>query len=262
MKNKKISEQLRTVIILIVSAILLSSCVPQKKLIYLQNKQRAISKNEFVNDRIENYKVQPGDNLYIKISSFDEKTAMLFNSTDNRYGQNVNEIGIYLNSYTIAEDGTIDFPLTGKILLQNLTIEQVKVEINKVLKDYLKETMIIVKLINFNITLLGEVKNPGQYKVYQDKINLFEAIAMANDLGDFANRRKIKLIRQSKKGSKIHMLNLTDQNILESDYFYLMPNDIIYVEPLRGKQFTFANFPYSVIFSGISTLILLLNFTK
>lgn len=228
----------------------------------MQNKQRAISKDEFVNDRIENYKVQPGDNLYIKVSSFDEKTTMLFNSSDNRYGQNTNDIGVYLSSYAVAEDGSIDFPLTGKIQVQNLSIEEVKAEINKVLDEYLKENMIIVKLINFNVTLLGEVKNPGQYKVYQDKINLFEAIAMANDLGDFANRRKVKLIRQSKKGSSIHMLNLTDQNILESDYFYLMPNDIIYVEPLRGKQFTFANFPYSVIFSGISTLILLLNFTK
>ena len=85
----------------IILVIILSSCVPQKKLIYLQNKEEATSKNEFVNERNEDYKVQPGDNLYIKISSIDEKTAMLFNSTDPRYSQSQNDIGVYLNSYDV-----------------------------------------------------------------------------------------------------------------------------------------------------------------
>ncbi len=246
----------------IILVIILSSCVSQKKLIYLQNKEKATAKNEFINERNEDYKVQPGDNLYIKITSIDEKTAMLFNSTDPRYSSGMNDIGVYLNSYTVADDGSIDFPLTGKIQIQNLTIEEVKGEIKKVLDEYLKETMIIVKLINFNITMLGEIKNPGQYKIYQDKINLFEAIAMAGDLGDFSNRNKIKLIRQSKQGAIIHELDLTNQNILESDFFYLMPNDVIYIEPLKGKQFTFANFPYSLVFSAVSTTLLLINFFK
>lgn len=239
----------------------LSSCVSQKKLIYLQNKDLA-TKNEFVNERSEDYKVQPGDNLYIKISSLDERTALLFNSTDPRYSQSQNDVGVYLNSYTIADDGTIDFPLAGKVHIQNLTIEGVKEKIDVVLKEYLKETLIIVKLINFNITMIGEIKRPGQYKVYQDQINIFEAIAMAGDLGDFADRGRVKLIRQNKKGYSVQELDLTDQNILESNYFYLMPNDVIYIEPLKGKQFTFANFPYAIVFSAISTLILMLNYIK
>jgi polysaccharide export outer membrane protein len=200
--------------------------------------------------------------MWVKITSFHEKTAMLFNSSNSKYSQNLNDIGVYLNSYTVADDGNIDFPLTGKIQIQNLTIEKVKEKINKILDEYLKETMIIVKLINFNITMLGEIKKPGQYKIYQDKINLFEAIAMAGDLSDFANRNKIKLIRQSKQGAVIHKLDITDQNIMESDFFYLMPNDVIYIEPLKGKQFAFANFPYSIMFSAITTLILMLNYIK
>ncbi len=257
----RIKNSKNKIILFPIILIILSSCVPQKKLIYLQNKELA-TKNEFLNERSEDYTVQPGDNLYIKITSIDEKTTMLFNSTDPRYSQNQNDIAVYLNSYTIAEDGCIDFPLTGKINIQNQTIEEVKNSIYNVLDDYLKETLIIVKLINFNITLLGEIERPGQYKVYQDKINLFEAIAMAGDLGDFANRAKVKLIRQTKTGTEIHQLDLTNQEILESDYYYLMPNDVIYVEPLKGKQFTFANFPYTVVFSAISTLILMLNYIK
>ena len=212
-------------------------------MIYLQNKKGATAKNEFVNERKEDYKVQPGDNLYINITSIDEKTTAVFNKNSGT----MSGIGAYLNSYTIGDDGTIDFPLTGKIQIHNLTIEEVKGEIQNVMNEYLKETIIIVKLLNFNITMLGEVNTPGQYKVYQDKINLFEALAMASDLADFANRNKVKLIRQSKKGAIIHALDLTDQNILESDFYYLMPNDIIYVEPLKGKQFAFTNFPYAMI---------------
>ncbi len=258
----RIKNSKNKIILFPIILIILSSCVPQKKLIYLQNKELA-TKNEFLNERSEDYKVQPGDNLYIKITSINEETSMLFNTSTSRYSQNLNnDVSVYLNSYTVAEDGSIDFPLTGKINVQNQTIEEVKNSIYTVLEEYLKETLIIVKLINFNITLLGEIERPGQYKVYQDKINLFEAIAMAGDLGDFANRAKVKLIRQTKTGTEIHQLDLTNQKILESDYYYLMPNDVIYVEPLKGKQFTFANFPYTVVFSAISTLILMLNYIK
>jgi polysaccharide export outer membrane protein len=117
-----------------------------------------------------------------------------------------------------------------------------------------------VKLANFNVTLLGEFHRPGKYNIYQDRINLFQAISMGGDLTDFANRNRIALIRQTEKGSKIHRLDLTDKFIIESDFYYLKPNDIVYVEPLKGKQFTFAQFPYAVIFSAISTALLLINY--
>ncbi len=110
--------------------------------------------------------------------------------------------------------------------------------------------------------MLGEVRRPGEYRVYQDELNVFEAMSMAGDLTDFANRNEVKLVRQTKQGSEIIDIDLTDQNFLTSDYFYLMPNDIIYVEPLKGKQFTFANFPYAIIFSAISTTLLLINYFK
>ena len=258
-------NQLSKHIILIgIITIVLSSCVSQKKLVYLQNKELAeiAAKKEFINKRTEDYKVQAGDNLYIKISAMDDRASELFNSVDPRYSQNQNDVGVYLNSYTVSDDGYIEFPLKGKIMVLNLTIEKIKFKIQEVLSEFLKESLVIVKLVNFNLTCLGEIKNPGQYKVYQDKITIFEAIAMAGDLGDFANREKVKLIRQTKKGAVIHTLDLTNQNILESDYFYLMPNDVIYVEPLKGKQFTFAEFPYTVVLSALTTFILILNYFK
>jgi polysaccharide biosynthesis/export protein len=130
------------------------------------------------------------------------------------------------------------------------------------LNEYILQSVVIVKLVNFYVTMLGEVQRPGEYKIYQDELNIFEAISMAGDLTDFANRSQIKLIRQTKQGSEVIDIDLTQRQILASDHYFLMPNDILYVEPLKGKQFTFANFPYAIIFSAISTTLLLVNYFK
>jgi len=254
---------LKTPLILLIVAIIFSSCVPQKKIKYLQQKSDAIAKTEFVNARKINYTIQPGDNLYIKISSINEKANSIFNVGSQVSQQYLNsEIGVYLNSYTVDNNGFIDFPLIEKIKVSNLTAEEITKILKEKLSEYITESTVIVKLVNFNITMLGEVRRPGEYKIYQDEINIFEALSLAGDLGDFADRKNIVLVRQTKTGSNLYRLDLTNSNILESDYFYLVPNDIIYVEPLKGKQFTFANFPYAVIFSAISTTLLLINFFK
>lgn len=254
---------LKAPIILLVVAILFSSCVPQKKIKYLQQEADAVTKTEFVNARKLNYTIQPGDNLYIKISSINEKANSIFNVGSQISQQYMNsEISVYLNSYTVDENGFIDFPLVGKLKVNNFTTEEITIKLKEKLSEYIKESTVIVKLVNFNVTMLGEISRPGEYKIYQDEINIFEALALAGDLGDFADRNNIVLVRQTKTGSELHRLDLTNSNILESDYFYLVPNDIIYVEPLKGKQFTFAEFPYATIFSAISTTLLLINFFK
>ncbi|MCF8387055.1 MAG: polysaccharide export protein [Bacteroidales bacterium] len=253
----------RIFIILIAGAAIFSSCVPQKKIKYLQVKEEAQMRENFTNERKVEYKIQPGDNLYIKVVSIDEKTSALFNTADTRSSYAMNsDAGIYLNSYTVNENGYVDFPLIGSVKVRNLTVEQVKDELQKTLNEYIKESVVIVKMVNFYVTMLGEVKRPGEYKIYQDELNIFEAISLAGDLTDFANRDQVKLIRQTKEGSKIIDIDLTDRDILASDYYFMMPNDILYFEPLKGKQFTFANFPYGIIFSAISTTLLLINYFK
>ncbi|MEE4257878.1 MAG: SLBB domain-containing protein, partial [Bacteroidales bacterium] len=132
--------------------------------------------------------------------------------------------------------------------------------LEKKLQEYLLNPVVIVRLASFRITLLGEFKSPGKYDVYQSNINLFEAISMAGDMTDFAKRDKIAIIRQTSRGSKIVRVNLNDKRILESDYFYLLPNDIVYAEPIKAKQFVSTNFPYGLVFSILSTVLLLYAF--
>ncbi len=250
-----------TGIISLLAVILLSSCVPQKKILYFQNLSKSDTvKTRFTNKRPENYKVQPGDNLYIRISSIDN-TSYAFDEKEGMTNY-YTEAGIYLNSYFVDGDGNIEFPLIGKLMIQNLEIDSIRNVIQKKVDEYVKNTSVIVKLANFRVTLLGEVKNPGKYLIYQDKITIFEAIGMAGDLTDFAKRNNVLLMREVNDGFKTYRLNLNDRNIVESDHYYLNPNDLIYVEPIRGKQFSFANFPYTLIFTTITTTLLLINFFK
>jgi len=238
-----------------------SSCIPQKKMLYMQVEKGADSLTEFKNEKKIEYLIQPGDNLYIRVVTPDEKSTFILNPLSAGRNQNINnDASVYLNSYSVSEDGMLDFPMIGKILVKNLNIEEITKKIELSLNSLLINYVVIVKLVNFNITMLGEVRNPGQYKIYQDNINIFEAISMARDLTDFANRHKIALIRQTKTGSEVVYIDMTDQTLLLSEYYYLKPNDILYVQPLKGKQFTFANFPYGVVFGFISTTILLLSY--
>ena len=255
-------KSFRLMIWIFLAAVIFSSCVPQKKMLYLQVKNETDTLKTFKNERKIEYKVQSGDNLYIRVVTLDEKTALLLNPlSPGGVNQNIgNDVSVYLNSYNVNEAGYLDFPMIGEILVQNLNVEQIKDKIQEKLTTYMKEFIVIVKLVNFNITMLGEVQRPGQYKIYQDNISIFEAISMASDLTDFANRNKIAIIRQTETGSEVIYVDMTKRDLLLSDYFYLKPNDIIYAQPLKGKQFTFANFPYGIVFGFISTTILLLSY--
>ena len=252
----------RSFVLLGILALLFSSCVPQKKMLYLQVKDDADTLATFKNERNLEYRVQPGDNLYIRVVTFDEKTTTLLNplTSGGRASSNANDAGIYLESYTINDAGYLDFPMTGEVYVRNMNVNEIRDLLTEKLKEYLLQLVVIVKLVNYNLTLLGEVNKPGQYKVYQTDINLFEAVSMAGDLTDFANRYKVAIIRQNKAGSEVIYVDMTKRDILSSGYYYLKPNDIVYVQPVKGKQFLFANFPYGVVFGFISTTILLINY--
>ena len=247
-----------------------ASCVPQKKMLYLKDAQMAaenISK-EYINERSIDYKLQPGDNLYIRfVNIIDERSAAsLTGETAARSNYMSSDASIYLQSYTLDEEGSIELPLTGKVNLKNLTVDQAKDKLQAALDQYVNQTTLIVKLSNFNLTLLGEVTRPGMYKVYQSQINLFEAISMAGNMTNFAKNNEVKIIRQTDHGSEILTVDMGQADILSSPYYYLKPNDIIYVEPLKIKQWGFTSFPYSTVISVLSlaltTVTLILSLKK
>lgn len=253
----------------LVLTMMFASCVPQKKMIYLKDAEMAaanISK-EYVNDRSVNYRLQPGDNLYIRVmNTIDEHSAAALMGVGGDYGTRSNvmssDASIYLQSYTLDEEGCIEMPLTGKIELKNLTIDEAKARLQTELDKYVNQTTIIVKLSNFNLTVLGEVTRPGMYKVYQSQINLFEAISMAGNMTNFAKNNEVRIIRQTDNGSEVVTVDMGQADILSSPYYYLKPNDIIYVEPLKIKQWGFTAFPYSTVISVISLGVTLVTLVR
>ncbi len=116
-----------------------------------------------------------------------------------------------------------------------MTIEETKALIQKTLNEYFKETTVVVKLASFSITVLGEVSSQGQYEVNRDDINILQAIGMAGGITNLGNKQKVTLIRQTEKGSEVKYIDLTDKSVLSSEFFFLVPNDMIYVETLAGS---------------------------
>jgi len=263
MKNRLLFL-VRMIFVFTLGTYILSSCIPTKRIKYLQQEVEKgdTIKTHFVNKNNEAYKIQPGDNLYIKVNS------ALSSGSDNFFGGEdvskssnyYNDAGIYLNSYMVSDSGYVDFPFVGKIYVKELAIEQCKDLIQSIVDEYFNETTVIVKLAIFKVTVLGEVNRAGTINVYQNKLNVFELISMAGDMTNYAKRDKVYLIRETQDGSKIQELNLNDVNILESDYYYIQPDDVLYVPPVKGKNFAFDAFPYALIFTTISTTLLLINF--
>ncbi|HHL57485.1 MAG: hypothetical protein DRI88_05160 [Bacteroidetes bacterium] len=259
--KKNLQSHLITLIWLALIISVVSSCIPQKKMLYMRVREDADTLKEFVNDRKVTYKIQNGDNLYIKIVSMDETTNDLLNPMGSGGGGGSSGGGgNYLNSYTVSEEGNLDFPLVGKIYVKNKTVEEITDLLTIQLNEYIKEFVVIIKLVNFNITILGEISSPGQYQIYQTDINMFEAIAMAGDMTDYSIRDRVLVIRKTKDGSSVHEVDMSSRSFLSSDYFYLQPDDIIYVKPMKAKQFTFSNFPYGMVMSTISFALAMIAF--
>ena len=244
--------------------LLFSSCISQRKIKYLQGSSKndtlLINKNALGN----NYRLVAGDNLYIRIVGLDEKMGNLFNVNMGNAGMSGGAEGgnTYLSSYTISEEGTIDFPVVGPVLVKGLTLEEAKGVLHKRVSEYLKEPTIIVKLTSFNITLLGEWRSPGKYPVFQDKLTIFEALGMGGDLTTFANRRKLHLVRQIGDKVNIVAVDLTKKDIINSEYYYMRPNDILYAEAYTEKVWSFEAFPYSLLFSSITMALVLWSYFK
>ena len=238
--------------LILVSGILFSSCISQNKVKLLQERTAKAATYEFNNSKNTAYRLDVGDHLYIEVYSVDPKTSKFF-QTD--FPDLMNPTYLYLKSYSVDESGYINFSFVNKMLVKGLTVEEVKEQLQKTLNEYFKESTVIVKLVNFEVSVIGEVNNAGSFTVYRDQINLFQAVGLAGGFKEFGNPKNVKLVRQSQTGSSMVQLDLSNNKILESPYFYLQPNDIIYVEPLNAKSWSYVRFPYETILVLISTAL-------
>ena len=253
-KNTKIN------IIACLSALIFTvSCTPLSKLKYVQNKGDDVYKNQFYNDRSEKT-IQPYDYLFIKIYSLDEQTNYIFR--EERYGSYETE----LVSYAVDDEGNINFPFIGNINVKDMTINQAKEKIESSLSRYLNNVSIRVRFVSNKVTLLGEVMHPGQYSFYDEKINVFQALGFANGITPYGNKTNVTLIREKDNVIKYHYIDLTDKKVVESEFYYLLPNDILIISPINAKYRELRTYSLSLTSAILSTLLtfstLYLYFTK
>ena len=200
-----------------------------------------------------------GDILMVKVISRNEESNDLFNIENNSNSANttLTATNLYLNGFAISQEGTIDVPNVGEIFVLNQTLEEAEETILKKAEDYLINPFVVVKLANFEFTILGEINAPGNYPVYKEGLTIYDAVAMAGDISDYGNLKKVKIIRSHKNKKQIYHLDLTDSNVLASDFYYLRNNDLIYIQPLRYKGFRKSQ--SQVLLSTLTTIAILFN---
>ncbi|MAN49770.1 MAG: polysaccharide transporter [Flavobacteriales bacterium] len=226
------------------------SCTPMNEIVYLNESAPYLIPP--TNNDI-NHKLNTGDILHIKILGSQQEVFEIFNIENSANNQQTTSANLFMNGFTIDSDGLIDIPTIGKIALKGLTIEEAKDKIQTKADNFLINSTVIVKHINFEITILGEVYKPGNYTVYKNNITIFEAIGLAGDLTDYGNRKSIKIIRKD----SIINVDLTNQSILTSQNNFLKSGDILYIEPLNTIKTRNSKAP--IYLSGISGLALIAN---
>jgi polysaccharide export outer membrane protein len=241
---------------------LLSSCVTQRKVEFLQDKNTNIK--AFEEAEFPDYKLKSNDELYIQINSLDEAAANIFSNGKEQsyYIGTMQPYGASLLSYSVDKNGYLFLPVIGKILVKDKTLADVSVILKDSLNHILNQPIVSVKLVNRYVSVLGEVKNPGHFPYSQDKLSIYDAIGLAGDITDYGNRNDVILVR-NENGENIRInLNLTKSEILASGYYNLRPNDIVYVKPLRNKFWGMRQFPFSILFSTLTTGLLIYNIFK
>ena len=218
---------------------LVTSCKPKQNMIYMSNNN---FQQEVSQARYEGLRIQEGDMLEIIVTALDDLAVKPFNRTTmQRTGEEGNAGGnarLGDNQYQVTSDGYISFPVLGNVYCKGMTKQQLKTELDSRLKQYLTDPVVTVRHLNFNISILGDVGSPGQKTSSTERLNIFQALALAGDMRDSANRTNVKLIRYSEESGKdiTYNLDLSEASIVNSPYYYLQQNDILYVEPDKNKQ--------------------------
>lgn len=252
MQNKKFFFKI--VVLVNCMFLLLNSCVTNKDMDYIRTS--GFDKISSIKTNSYSYRLCPGDLLSVQISTITKQEHDFFNKEETSNTQ-LMEKNPYLWGYLIKEDGMLELPSIGKIKAEGFTLRELESVIKTISLEYFDEPVVTLNIINFNIQVLGAVNNPGTYYIVHPKSNIFDAIGAAGDLTEFANRRKIKIIRKNHEKYQIFYIDLTDKRILNNPDFCLYPNDIIYVKPLSKRFYAFRNFP-SVISLAVSAITLYL----
>lgn len=244
----------------------LISCRSSKELIFLSNMANE-QKAERLPENITEHLIKPGDVLYISIKSINPEVNAIFNpeeGTGNMSSQSYQKFttpsGAYLYGFEVGINGELSLPILGKIQVTGLPQQKIEELVQQKADIYLKDAMVKVKLLNFKVTVLGEVRVPGVYYNYNNTFTVLEALALASGNTDFASIKKVMVVRPGIDGNTSYMLDLSSKDMYLSKAFYLQPNDYVFVQPDKHKNLQLNSQAYSMLLSSVSLMIAVLSF--
>jgi polysaccharide biosynthesis/export protein len=209
--------------------------------------------------KIPDYKLKPNDELSINIKSLDDPATNVFQTLGNQQGSSgyTTPYSASLTSYMIDKTGFIQLPVIGNMYVKDKTIPEVISMLTGFTDNILSSPTVTIKLVNRYVSVLGEVARPGNFSYAYEKLNVFDALGLAGDITTYGDRDDVMLVRnENGKNLRIN-IDLTSADLMASEYYYLRPNDMIYVKPMHKKFWGLAQFPWTVLLSTISTVILI-----
>jgi polysaccharide biosynthesis/export protein len=254
--------------LLILSLLLVASCTSQKKLAYLNNLPENNGEETFTMN-IPEYKIQPRDILYVTVKALTPDGSIKdFLTAGVNVGINIaqGESGGAFYGYNVNPDGNIVIAAVGQIKVSGLTLDESRIVIQSYVNKVFKNATVECKLLSFKFTVIGEVKAPGAYTNYNNYLTVLEAIGRAGGVNDYGNRNRVLVVRPLDKGTKTYRINLQDKTLITSEAYFLLPNDLVIVEPLKQKIFNMnlptVSFVISTFTATVSMTLLLINYLK
>lgn len=265
----------RSTVLILTVTLMFSSCATKRNLVYFSNLPDSTAYTEAIQNQIQP-KIEVGDALAIKVTTLNPQSNILYNSgsvpltnsgtgTSNLSSAALPTSGTLGNAtlaegYVVDNDGNINFPLLGKILLKGLTIDEAQQKMTDLISKTDKGVIVNISIQNYKVTVIGEVARPGSFTVPNDKVNVLEALGMAGDMTPYAVHNSVLVIREKNGLRTIQHLNLNDVNVFKSPFFYLQQNDVVYVQPynkIKERNSDPTRFQiWTIITSSISVLAL------
>ncbi|HMZ48719.1 MAG TPA: polysaccharide biosynthesis/export family protein, partial [Flavobacteriales bacterium] len=228
----------------------LSSCVGRRSVNYLQDPALSNTAKLFPNSRFQ-YRVQVNDVLSIRVLGLDDATGRLFNIDQNNNNA-LSDAAIYVNGFSVDKTGHVQLPSVGKLKVQGLTLSEAEELVQRRINDIFTNATVILKLVSFRVSVLGSVNAPGSYLIYNNQITLLDALARAGGPQEYADKHHVTLMRQSDQGTQAVYVDLSRADVASSEYYYLLPNDVVYVPSLKARPQRMNLELLGILFSAIS----------
>lgn len=235
-------------LLIFILPLLMASCVTSKRVNLMQTPGKNGIPQYADTVSYEDYELRIGDRLYIYVYSVDERVDKMFNSSSGTIGMQMMQGGggvggsYDLYTYLVQEDGCIDFPMVGRVPVRGMTTREVKRVLEDELSSFIKSygdyqmMSVEVKIVRRSFSVISD-RGSGTFNIQKEKVTIFEALAMAGDIGDFGDRSKVRIVREKEGLTQVKEFDVRSEDIINSEFYYIEPNDVIYIQRIKGQSF-------------------------